>query len=364
MTGDVEVLPMDAEQALVLQLSGPLYAATAPAALAKLRAATVTLPPPHLVILDLRNVGTLSAAGVRVLGEFAVDRARSGIRSAVLLDPGTLNARILRGVLPGDTLPVHASVDEAIESHGAEQTSEERLGEQLTALTRVLLDATTVTQALNHVVAATTVVVPHARLVSITLRDPAGRFFTPVEIPDIAADLDDVQYRSGSGPCLDAAAPGGPAYALDQDLARSPAWPRFAAAATAHGLGAVLSTALLPTSRPAGLTGALNIYAHRDGITPTDRHRALLLATHASLALEHTRGAELAELERMHLRRAVESRDVIGQAKGILMARQGLTADAAFALLRRTSQELNVKLADIAAALVENRGALAPADDD
>ena len=259
---------------------------------------------------------------------------------------------------------MHASVDEAIDRHGAERTSEERLGEQLAALTRVLLDASTVTRALNDVVAATTVVVPHARLVSITLRDAAGRFFTPVEIPGIAADLDDVQYRTGSGPCLDAAAPGGPAYSLDQDLARSPAWPQFAAVATAHGLGAVLSTALLPSSRPAGLTGALNIYADRGGITPTDRHRALLLATHASLALEHARVAELAELERTHLRRAIESRDVIGQAKGILMARQGLSADAAFGLLRRTSQELNVKLTEIAAALVDNRGALTTADED
>ncbi|MGW5719963.1 ANTAR domain-containing protein [Amycolatopsis sp. NPDC003865] len=364
MTGNVEVLPMDAEQALVLRLSGTLDAGTAPGALARLLDASATLPPPHLVILDLREVGTLGAAGVRALGQFAVRRARSGVRSAVLLDPGTLNARVLRSGLPGDTLPVHASVDEAIDRHGDGQTSEERLGAQLAALTRVLLDAGTVTQSLNHVVAATTVVVPHARLVSITLRDAAGRFFTPVEIPDIAADLDDVQYRSGSGPCLDAAAPGGPAYALDQDLARSPAWPQFAAVATAHGLDAVLSTALLPTSRPAGFTGALNIYAHREGITPADRHRALLLATHASLALEHARVAELAELERAHLRRAIESRDVIGQAKGILMARQGLSADAAFALLRRTSQELNVKLAEIAAALVDNRGALTPAGED
>ncbi|WP_242548113.1 hypothetical protein [Amycolatopsis sp. MtRt-6] len=146
-------------------------------------------------------------------------------------------------------------------------------------------------------VAATTVVVPHARLASITLRDLGGRYFTPVEIPDITADLDDVQYRTGSGSCLDAADPDGPAYALDQDLARSSAWPQFAAVATAHGLGAVLSTGLLPAQR-AGLSGALNVYAHRGGITETDRRRALLLATHASLALQHTHTAEIADLER------------------------------------------------------------------
>ncbi|MEV4145705.1 STAS domain-containing protein [Amycolatopsis sp. NPDC049691] len=125
MTGDVEVLPMDAEQALVLRLSGTLDTGTATAALARLLDSTVTLPPPHLVILDLWDVGTLSAAGVRALGEFAVRRARGGVRSAVLLDPGALNTRIPRGALPGDTLPVHASVDEAIDRHGAERTSED-----------------------------------------------------------------------------------------------------------------------------------------------------------------------------------------------------------------------------------------------
>ncbi|WP_410675912.1 ANTAR domain-containing protein [Amycolatopsis sp. cmx-4-68] len=360
MSTAAEVVAVAAEQALILRISGALGAETAPATLAELLDATGTLPPPHLVVLDLHEVDHLSAAGVRALGEFAARRAQDGVHTAVLLDPDALNARILHTSLPDGALPVHASVDEALAAAPA-PAGERQLGDQLAALTRILLDATSVSQALQHVVAATTVVVPHARLVSITLRDPGGRYFTPIEIPDIAADLDDVQYRTGSGPCLDAAHPDGPAYSLDQDLSRTSAWPQFAAVATAHGLGAVLSTALLPARR-AGLSGALNIYAHRDGITETDRHRALLLATHASLALQHARGAEIAHLERTHLHRAIASRDVIGQAKGILMARQGIDADAAFHLLRRTSQDLNVKLADIAATLVRNHTTLAPAE--
>ncbi|MET8995774.1 ANTAR domain-containing protein [Amycolatopsis sp. NPDC004169] len=360
MSTGAEVVAMDAEQALLLRVSGTLGAETAQATMGKLLDATVTLPSPHLVVLDLRNVDFLSAAGVRALGEFAARRAQDGVHAAVLLDPGALNATILHRSLPAGALPVHASVEAALAAAPA-PTGERHLGEQLAELTRILLDATSVGQAMQHVVAATTIVVPHARLVSITLRDPGGRYFTPVEIPDIAADLDGVQYRTGSGPCLDAAHPGGPAYALEQDLARTSAWPQFAAVATAHGLGAVLSTALLPTRR-AGLGGALNIYAHRGGITETDRHRALLMATHASLALQEARGAEIADLERTHLRRAIASRDVIGQAKGILMARQGIDADAAFHLLRRASQDLNVKLADIAATLVRKHTTLAPVE--
>jgi AmiR/NasT family two-component response regulator len=52
-----------------------------------------------------------------------------------------------------------------------------------------------------------------------------------------------------------------------------------------------------------------------------------------------------------NLRRAIDSRDVIGQAKGILMQRRGIGADEAFVLLRRTSQQLNVKLAELARTL-------------
>lgn len=362
MTDDIEIVPVTAEQALVLRLSGTLTAGTAEMALTKLADATVVLPPPSLVVLDLRELELLSAGGARALATFVTTSAERAVRAAALLDPGSVNARILRSGVPAATLPVHTSVDAAIGAVPVELPEVERLGDQLAALTRVLLDATSVGQALAQVVAATTVVVPHARLVSVTLRDPGGRFFTPIEASPVAGDLDEVQYRTGAGPCLDASTPDGPAFAVEQNLSGTTPWPQFAAVATAHGLGAVLSTALLPPSSPAAVTGALNIYAHRDGITETDRHRALLLATHASLALQHARSAEIAELERASLHRAIASRDVIGQAKGILMARQGLDADAAFHLLRRTSQDLNVKLADIAKALVGNHAALLPAD--
>jgi AmiR/NasT family two-component response regulator len=56
----------------------------------------------------------------------------------------------------------------------------------------------------------------------------------------------------------------------------------------------------------------------------------------------------MAELREIQLRRALDSRDVIGQAKGILMHRRGISAEQAFDLLRRSSQDLNVKLAELA----------------
>ncbi|TDP96731.1 ANTAR domain-containing protein [Labedaea rhizosphaerae] len=90
-----------------------------------------------------------------------------------------------------------------------------------------------------------------------------------------------------------------------------------------------------------------------DGFTAVDHNAALLLATHASLALAHAHAAETADAHQTQLLRAIDTRDVIGQAKGILMNRQGIDAEQAFTLLRETSQELNVKLVDLARTIAD-----------
>jgi AmiR/NasT family two-component response regulator len=116
---------------------------------------------------------------------------------------------------------------------------------------------------------------------------------------------------------------------------------------------------MLPAAGPQQVSGVLTIYSRRaGGLSRTDRDTALLLAMHGSLALAHVRTAELADLQRAQLRQAVDSRDVIGQAKGILMSRQGIGADEAFELLRRTSQDLNIKLVDLAHTLTTRHGEL------
>ncbi|GAA2659365.1 MULTISPECIES: ANTAR domain-containing protein [Actinosynnema] len=223
------------------------------------------------------------------------------------------------------------------------------------ALTRRLLSAPTVQGTLEQVTDAAVHLVSGADLASVTLRDRDGRFSTPVRTHPVAVALDEVQYRAKSGPCLDAAVPDGPGFAASDDLATERRWPEFSRAAHHEGYRAITSTELLPTPGQ-GISGALNIYSRAaHGLSDADRHTALLLATHASLALAHARVAELADLAR-----AVDSRDVIGQAKGILMTRRGIGADEAFALLRRTSQELNVKLVDLARTLVTRHDEIDP----
>jgi GAF domain-containing protein len=229
------------------------------------------------------------------------------------------------------------------------------LTRQFADLTRTLLDGAPTTGAvLKQIVVTARAVIPGADLVSVTLRAPGGTFHTPVETDAIAVELDQLQYDNDEGPCLDAARPDGPAIGSSGTLAEDPQWPRFGPGAAARGYHSVVATALLPDARPPRLSGALNIYSRAGGAFTVDAFDiALLLATHASLALAHTNAVQAAELEVAHLRRAVEGRDVIGQAKGILMHRRRISADEAFDVLRRTSQDLNVKLADLARTIAD-----------
>jgi hypothetical protein len=226
------------------------------------------------------------------------------------------------------------------------------LAHQFAELTRKLLDVTTVAGALRQIVITAHEIIPNADVVSVTLRGPSGVFHTPVETDPIAAELDQLQYDHGEGPCVDAARKRGPAAGRSADLAMEPSWPKFGPAAAARGYNSVLSTALLPNAKPPRLSGALNLYSReRDGLSDADGDTALLLATHGSLALAHTQALTNADLQAVHLRKAIDSRDVIGQAKGILMQRRGISAEQAFEVLRRTSQSMNVKLTELASTL-------------
>ena len=229
------------------------------------------------------------------------------------------------------------------------------LADRFASLTRGLLGVRSIADALERVVVAARDSVSSADVVSVTLRSPDGAFHTPVETDPLATELDELQYEFGEGACVAAARPDGPAMAVSTDLADDPRWRRFGPAAAKRGFQSLLSTALLPDARPPRLSGALNVYSRQIGaFTPRDRDVLLLFATHASLALAWTEAVTRNELEVQQLRHAVDSRDVIGQAKGILMARRRLSSAEAFDVLRRTSQDNNIKLRDLAETLVAN----------
>jgi GAF domain-containing protein len=249
-------------------------------------------------------------------------------------------------------------VDRDLSSSGEPSDSEATVADlavRFASFTRGLLSVRSIADALERIVVATRDSVRSADVVSVTLRSPDGAFHTPVETDPLATQLDELQYEFGEGACVEAARPDGPAMAISTDLAADPRWPRFGPAAARRGFRSLLSTALLPDAKPPRLSGALNVYSRRQAaFTHRDRDVLLLFATYASLALAWTEAVTRSELEVQQLRHAVDTRDMIGQAKGILMARRRLSAAEAFDVLRRTSQDNNIKLRDLAETLVAN----------
>ncbi len=182
-----------------------------------------------------------------------------------------------------------------------------------------------------------------------------GDVVTPVWTEPTVVEVDEMQYATGEGPCLDAINHGESFYA--DDLLTDTRWPDFGPKAARAGLRSLLSFRL------AGDTtlGALNLYARLPGaFGATDRAKGLIFATHAGVALaaaveleDATRalGVETKRLANLH--GALASRQVIGRAEGILMNRELITGEQAFDLLRGASQQLNIKLRQIAQYVVD-----------
>ncbi|HEX2298242.1 MAG TPA: ANTAR domain-containing protein [Pseudonocardiaceae bacterium] len=225
------------------------------------------------------------------------------------------------------------------------------LAAQFAQLASRLFCAGTAADVLDTIIHSAAALVPEADYVSITLRNGENGFETPVTTDELASKLDGIQYETQEGPCVEATRDRGDGVASEPDLSVSTRWPRFGPAAAALGVRSVLSFGLMPTA-PTPRLGALNFYATEPRILlGLDRDVGLLLAAHAGAALAAARSVEAAEMRVANLERALLSRDVIGQAKGMLMAQRGISAEEAFDVLRTASQKLNIKLAQIAEAL-------------
>lgn len=160
----------------------------------------------------------------------------------------------------------------------------------------------------------------------------------------LVADLDAIQMTCGQGPDLEVIADR--PHVLVRDAAREQRWPHWARRVAATGVRSMLGVRLSTSST---VIGSLNVYDTAvDSFGPEDVDVLHLLARHAAVALDSVRETE-------NLWRAIDARNLIGQAQGILMERFGLDADQAFAVLRRYSQDHNLKLHLVAQRLIETR---------
>ncbi|MDV3123567.1 GAF and ANTAR domain-containing protein [Mycobacterium sp. 21AC1] len=175
------------------------------------------------------------------------------------------------------------------------------------------------------------------------------RYRSMAATDEIATRLDKLQIELHEGPCLDAAAEN--PVILSPDLTSDLRWPNFAAAAVEEGVSSMMSFRLYSYAKQrngVGGTAALNMLSRtRSDFSLEDQAVGAMLATHAASAL-------IAADRQTQFESALASRDVLGQAKGILMERFKVDAVEAFGLLVKLSQDSNTLVRTVAQRIVES----------
>jgi len=220
-------------------------------------------------------------------------------------------------------------------------TSDGDLATLLSEAAQSLQQEPDVQATLQRIVEGAVALVPgaeHASLSSIVKRREMHTRASSGQLPQA---VDRAQVETGQGPCLDTL--------YEQRTARIPVmaeeqrWPDFAGRARELGVNSMLAVQLFVEGDD---MGAMNLFSSQpDSFDEESEHVALLFASHAAVAMSEAQ-------EQENLRGAIDFRDLVGQAKGILMERYKITGDQAFRILSLASQLHNRKLRDVASELV------------
>lgn len=226
----------------------------------------------------------------------------------------------------------------AVTSEGAR---EHDLAQTLGAVARELEAQSSVSETLSSMTTAAVQTIVGADFAGITMVKANRAVSGQAHTHETARKCDELQDQLKEGPCLDAIAE--QHTVLVPDMAVESRWPRFAAEALPLGVNSMMSFQLFAER---GSLGALNLYGSAPYSFASDAQLVgELFATHAAMALA---GAS----ESRQLNTALATRDIIGQAKGILMHREDVDGTTAFNMLVRASQQANIKLSEVATWLV------------
>jgi GAF domain-containing protein len=229
---------------------------------------------------------------------------------------------------------------------------EEEILKSLAGLGDVLTSHRTLDGTLRSITELALELVRGADHAGISLAE-GGPIETKGSTDTIAGTVDAIQHKLGEGPCLES---------IEQDdmfrvdnLHEDDRWPRFAAEVVAQTPVRSILAVVLDLGRTS--IGALNLYADKAAaFEDDDQAVAAIFAAQAAVTLAATKQRVSDEERIENLRQALSTRDVIGQAKGILMARENCTDEMAFGMLSAASQRLNVKLREIAQLVVDDVG--------
>jgi GAF domain-containing protein len=220
----------------------------------------------------------------------------------------------------------------------------------LRELNRVVLVDRTLDDVLADITRIAASGIPGAEATSITLlrNDKA---FTAAYHGEMALAADELQYEKGYGPCMDAGR-GGVLLRID-DMKAETRWPDYVSRVQAET--GVRSSLSVPLPYQGNSIGALNNYSTEPAAfaSPASLEAGLEVAEVVAVAVANADAHwQLGEQAR-NMRIAMDSRAVIEQAKGVLMAQRRVDAEQAFEILREASQRYNRKLRDIAQGIVD-----------
>jgi len=309
------------------------------------------------VLIDLAGLSFMDGSGLRVIGGAAKRLQLSGgalsVRSPStsvrrLLDIGGLAdlVRIERSVETSDGMEIGAPVGSPVNSVSAASVGVTTFLKRLAA---VPSDDEVVNAALRLVVALAQATVGGADGVSISLRRH-GTLSTVAASDQVILAMDAGQYETGEGPCVDASVKGRRfhAEALDTETR----WPAFTPKALALGINSILSSPLEASNIP---VGAINIYSRTtSALAVRDQDLASVFAREASVILSDAQ-VDLTDQQlddRMSL--ALRTRELISQAQGVIMHRDGIGEDMAYTKLRRESLQNGRPLRERAQEVVDS----------
>jgi GAF domain-containing protein len=215
---------------------------------------------------------------------------------------------------------------------------------QLAEAARSMQRRTTTQEMLDEAVVIATEIIEGCDLAGMSVVHRGG-IDTPAGSSDLLIRLDELQFELRQGPCYDALRKH--EVVISDDLAADARWPRWGArVAQEIGVGSIVSYRLFTT---ADTLGAMNLYSRSThAFDAEDVYNGEALAATVAVALAEAQNVT-------NLESAITTRTVIGQAEGVLMERFDLSPTQAFAVLRRVSQDRNIKLNRIAEELVLTR---------
>jgi GAF domain-containing protein len=218
------------------------------------------------------------------------------------------------------------------------------LAQRMAELARAAAAPRGVEDVLSDVTAMAKQLIAGVDTAGVLLVGKAGRYESLAGTSTLPYRLDDLQMKYEEGPCVQAALDD--LIVRTDDFRTEQRWPKYSPEVVELGVLSGLSVKLYTADRTAG---ALNLFAFTaNAFDGEDETVATILAAHAAAAIMASRQGE-------QLQSALTTRDRIGQAKGIIMERYGIDDVAAFDMLKRLSQDSNVRLADIAQRVIDTR---------